>query len=281
MKIRCKISGLEFKASSDFQDEAPLPSFHPIFFSSTRSLLARARKVGQGRYSEREEKLLLLALLNTTGKIRWEVPAKPSLATVKRNLEPMFRVVSWWYEVQYQSMQLPELAVTENNQDLSNLSVYIQSWYEVRQEFMSGSSLRLKQQLLEQREIRMSRLIHSTRSTESRASLLASWALDACEVKGEDKRREWTELFKLKVDKNLMQCDLDELTDMRNWMRDKLYSPNGIGTGYASIFAQDVMNHLNELVEARKAGWLGQLGTPESMFRYVDWWTILQRRPRL
>ena len=30
------------------------------------------------------------------------------------------------------------------------------------------------------------------------------------------------------------------------------------------------MNHLNESVEARKTGWLGQLGTPESMFRYVD-----------
>src|ERR1700749_4012121 len=109
MKCWCGISGRSFFADDTFQNEPEIIYKHPIFSLSSRSLLARARKWGRSKYSEEEEKLLFLALLDKTNSVSWEVPANPSPATVKKHMEALFTLILWYSDVNSESLKLPHL----------------------------------------------------------------------------------------------------------------------------------------------------------------------------
>ncbi|MDE1919030.1 MAG: hypothetical protein KGH96_23565, partial [Sphingomonadales bacterium] len=115
MIVKCYISGILIKSGDEFKNEPTVIDTHPIFKVSVRSLLARAKRWGLGGYSAQEEKLLFLALLNSTNAVEWEVPATPSEQVVKKNLESMFKLVAWYDKVitEGSMIKLPKLRVTQ------------------------------------------------------------------------------------------------------------------------------------------------------------------------
>lgn len=257
MKVICKISGIEFFSSEEFQNDHVLKDLHPIFKLPTRTILSKAKRYGDKKYSDREETLLFLSLLNTSKLVEWETAANPSISIVKQYLEPLFKLVAWVSEIETSSIEFPKYRVTRQNTTLDNISSFITALYEVRNEWRSPSSRKLLQDILENREIRLHKLIHSSsRNPTIYAGILASWAMDATNVvdtpKHPNRREVWSNLFKLQPDKDLFDCDLDELLSLQSHMETHLYAPNSqvIGTAYSA----EVLKHLNVLVEMRKHG---------------------------
>jgi hypothetical protein len=265
MRVLCKISGLEFFSSDHFKTDSKLIDYHPIFKLPVRTLLSRAKKYGEMKYSDEEETLLFLALLNSTNAITWNIQAQPTVPTVKKHLESVFKLVSWYSSIDSSVVKFPNYRVTENNYTLDNIGIFITSLYEIRNEWRSPASRKLLQDVLEDREFRLNKLIHSShRNPTTYASILASWAMDAAEVKNTkeypDKREVWISLFKLNPDKDLFSADLDELLDLQDHMQKCLYSVGSVGNGAGTQYSAEVLTHLHNLVEMRKGGMLTYLG---------------------
>jgi hypothetical protein len=267
VKLLCKISGVEYQSSTYFDNEPIFPDTHPVFRLPARTLLAKAKKWGSGNYSEQEEKLLFLSLLNATGAVIWEVPAEPEHQTVLKNMESVFKLLAWYTEVSAGTLKLPVYRVSSYNYTLSNIGTFVSSWYEVRKAWMSPGSRKLLEDILEQREFMLTKLIHSQKgqNTEAYAKRLASWAMDAGRVEDTpeypQKRKIWTDLFLLKLGSSeLFSCDLDELLDLRDHMEKELYAVGSIGAGYGSLYSSKVLEHLEKLVTQRKGGYIAYLG---------------------
>lgn len=278
MKVFCRISGFELYSSHHFKNEPTLVDLHPIFRVPVRNLLAKSKRYGQGNYSTEEKKLLFLALLHATEVVEWEVPASPSPQIVDTNLEAAFKFLDWYSIVSGESfaIKLPKYRVTPANSDMRNIEVYFSTVYELRKEWMAPSRNKILSDLLARREDVLYKIIHSphAKKTDKYISTLASWAMGAAGVKGPDKIREWTELFKLKPDKDLFSCDLQELQDLQAWMQRELYAPGALGGGSGSEYSAAVLNHLHELVELRKGGMLallgGEVGGPQGTYKIKD-----------
>ena len=259
MRVICKISGIEFFSSPHFKQEQTVVDLHPIFRLSRKELLNKAKKYGHGDFNHEEEKLIFLALLNATDAVEWEMPATPDISIVSKNLEQVFKLVSWYDTVGGDHLKLPKLRVGIYNCYLDNIAIFISTWYEVRKEWMSYSSRRLLAKVLEDREAVLERLIHSPRATEDYSKRLASWAMDAGKVPL-DRKEEWTKIFCTSPDTKALSLDLDELLDLQDHMEKELYNVTAPGHGSGSIFSAKVLEHVHKLVKIREGGFLGLLG---------------------
>lgn len=253
MKCWCPISGRSFLADDTFQNEPEVPYLHPIFSLTNRSLLARARKWGKGNYSIEDEKLLFLALLNKTNSVAWEVPANPHPSTVKKYMESIFKLIIWYSEVDSNSLKLPHLRVSAYHNDLSNIGSFISAVYEVRKEWMEPAIRRIQDQLLEVREQKLYKAIHSRKTTEEYSKQLADYAVIAAQIP-ESKIPCWTEIITTPLDHSIFTLDPYEVSLLINWIHKHLYKGSG------SIHSAKLLEHVNKLYSIQKEGMLTYLG---------------------
>jgi hypothetical protein len=259
MRLVCKISGEEFFSSEDFKQHNALVSFHPIFYLTKRQLLATSKRYGQGGYSAKEEKLLFLAMLNSIEAVEWLVPADPDMQTIGKYTEQVYKLLAWYEAVSAHGLKLPKLRVTEYNYNLHNIGGFIQAWYEVRQEWMAPKLKAALADLMEAREYRLHKLIHSAKSTDAYAKRLATWAMDAANVP-EDRREEWVEILSTPATEKAFSLDLLELQDLKDHMERELYAVGNINKGSGSIYSAKVLEHLQKLLSLREGGMLSLLG---------------------
>lgn len=253
MRCFCPYSGNHYFADDTFKEENECVYPHPIFSLSGRSLLARARKWGKSQYSIEEEKLLFLALLNKTGSVSWETPANPHSATVKKYLEPLFKLIIWYNEVDSSTLKLPHIRISQYHNDLSNIGSFISAVYEVRKEWMEPAIRRIQDQLLEVREQRLYKLIHSRKTTEEYAKQLADYAVIAAQIP-ENKIDIWTEIITTPLDHSIFTLDPSEVSLLINWIHKHLYKGSG------SIHSAKLLEHVNKLYSIQKEGMLTYLG---------------------
>lgn len=279
MRTKCPYSGIAYNSGSFFSLDTPVIDPYPIFKLPLRDILAKARKYGQGLYSETEERLIFLALLHKTDAVDFEVPADPDRNTIRNNLEPLFSLLYWYEKISPGMMKLPRMRVSSYNSNLSNINSFIRAWYEVRQEWMRPSRNKLLADLLESRENKLHKLIHSShKNLESYLGILASWAIDAAGVDNSqeypDKRETWISIIKTKPDEAALKLDIDELKDIVDTMEANLYAPHGPGYGSGSIQASKVLAHLHRLLDLKKNGLLGfiteELGGPSQTFKILS-----------
>ncbi len=275
MKLVCPYSGETYLTTFFNDDKQADP--HPIFRLPTRTLLAKARKWGESKYSETESRLLFLALMNSTSAVTFQTYAYPSAQTVSAHMEGMFKMAAWWDTIsggrdqrgrdQQQidlmnttaanlfspltstsKLKLPSYRVSEHNWQLNNISQWLSSLYECRKEWLQPSHRRHLQDILERREANLSKLIHSPhKRTEQYAAKLASWAMDAADVPA-DKRDRWTQLFKLKGDE-VFTVSSSELEQLKDHLETALFSIDAVGSGYGSQYALTALRHIRELYE--------------------------------
>lgn len=256
MKLLCRYSGLAYQ--TDYFQEDKMVDCHPIFRASQRDLLAKARKWGEGKYEENEEKLLFLALLNSTGAVDFKTPASPSRSIVLQNMEALFKLVAWHEHVNPGTFKLPTFRVSDYDYTLSNVHVWITSWYECRAEWMRTGDRKALQDSLETREFIISKMINSGKSAEEMAPRLASWAMIAAKVPLWT-RDYWTALFKLKGDAIYDQEHLDGLESCLQWMQDKLFAVGSYGAGAGTTYAILTLQLLQSLKERCEGGQLADL----------------------
>lgn len=254
MKIKCRYSGIVFFSSSAFKDDPAVDDLHPIFRVPRRTLLAKSKNYGTGKYDIHEERLLFLALLNSTDAVTFEHPANPKHSLIRRNMEGLFRLVAWYDEVAPGTIKLPTFRVTEHSYTLESIGSFIRSWYEVRKEYFAPAARKAQLEHLEAREYMIHKLINSPhKKIENYASRLIAWALPAAEIYDPDLIEEYTALYTLKGDA-IFNADLDELIGMRNTLQKGLLTPGSHASGAGLSITLQVLHYAEKLVKTRAEG---------------------------
>ena len=147
MNIKCQYSGITFKVEhfNTFNSTKQNTFIHPIFQLETRQLLYSAQNWRKSSFSETEQKLFFLALLNKTDAIIWKHPASPSLKIINRNIVPLIKLMGAKDIIQHQKIQLPKYTIVEETCELLNLHNWINAWQDAKKDALDP----LKRNLLD------------------------------------------------------------------------------------------------------------------------------------
>lgn len=252
MRVLCKYSGEEFQVEG-FSHKTLIIAEHPIFQAPTDRLLQRAGDWAQLRLNDMELKLLFLALLHSTGQVRWECAAVPSVQVIHSNMERLLRFLAWKLDILSPQLKLPQFCINRETRTLAQMPQWLEAWENIRKRWEMAVPLRHLQEKQSTRELALDRLIKSpTKNTEDYAGKLAAWAMDAAAVP-EALREYWTELFKLRrMDVySARTVDLEELVEH---MECNLQS--------GSIYSYTVLQHCRTLLAKNRAGLSYALGIP-------------------
>lgn len=252
MKVTCQYSA-ESYTLPDFGD-LKLTYIHPIFATETKFLLSRTGDWANGKLSEKERKLLFLALLHSTELVTFRAAASPADAVVQMNMEGLIKIVNWVDSLKNPAVILPSFVITPETKQLQNVRYWLAAWWEARKDFEDGyrKSDADKKQLT--REQALERLIKTAhRNTESYMGLLSTWAMEASAAPISI-RAYWRSVL-CSRSTSIYNLNSGDLADILEHMEENLYP--------GSIFATDFMRHLRLLIQKNKAGLSYGLGMSE------------------
>ena len=249
--------------------KAPIRAPHPIFYAPVEHLLNRAGDLIANRLEPQESRLLFLALLNSTGRIKWEAAADPTAKLVLTYSEPMIRWAHWQANVHAPTLELPSFVVRHDNRSLANIGGWLDALFAAKEAWelqLASRHLRKKldgievslqqyQEHLSGKEAALERLLKSsTRKDANYAMRLASWAMEAASVP-DSIRQLWTEIFSLSgLALYSDRYSLTDFTNLRQWMEDELDALS------SPLFVHAVLYHVRKLEGVRARGldyWLG------------------------
>jgi hypothetical protein len=156
---------------------------HPIFHAPQKKLFSFARKWAAHELTETDSYLLFLALLKSTDRVYFRLPAIHTERTaqiVANNMEQLMIAVSRMNSVGTPETVFPPIAITADSRSLDSARYWIEAWMENYEEFKKGYSFASSIKKLSIREAALERMIKSPhRDTSSYAEILAEWAADA------------------------------------------------------------------------------------------------------
>lgn len=239
MNIICKYSGIEFTLphfSKLLSARLTIPGEHPIFSVPLHVLLNRQEDWIAGKLDKEECRLLFVALLHSTGKVIFTVPALPSHQVIQQNMERMFFIANWYKQISMSDvyMNLPKFSITHSTASLSSIGSWIDVWQESKIEFMARRiNSRLVERIEHTEEILERAIKSSYREPDRYSNLIASWIMDVCGVPL-DLRQEWVPLFRLRgVD--LWNADLVKIEEMLEHMEEHMGDAAGTIYGFAAL----------------------------------------------
>lgn len=251
MQVICPFSGVEYKATLFGKHQANSP--HPIFSLPPRELINNyAQEWASLRFTEKERRLLFVALLRSTHLIEFRSLPIPTDATIQLFMEPLLRTTNWVIELAPVIQKfLPRFVISKETERLTNLNIWLQSWESAKLSWYEGKAQRIEKDKLLSQEQDLEKLIRSaTKSSENYAGRLADWALAAAPVAA-PVAAYWKKLFRLKGFEvyNVRPVDLEELVEHM-----EEYIPHG------SIQAHAVMKHVRMLRDKNRKGLTAELG---------------------
>lgn len=262
MKVYCKKSGTNFLAEG-FSHKMEIAGEHPIFSAPVKTLLNSRQNWYLGKLDERESKLLFLALMNSTGLVKFDVPAKPAASVIQSNMELLFNFIVWYNDIQLAQLKLPKFVINANTCTLSNVNTWLKVWQACRDDWKEGYASSTKRERLAQKEATLYKLIHSSlKKSDEYAGRLAAWAMDASDAPM-NIREYWTELFKLKG-LEVYNAHTASLEEMLDHMEDNLPIYD------SSIYANSVLTHIRKIVYRNRAGLNFGLGMPTDELLSTD-----------
>ncbi|CAN5950701.1 unnamed protein product [Sphagnum jensenii] len=217
------------------------------------------------KFSEKENKLLFLALLNATDCVFFSHYADPSPRIVQANMEALYKILGCSELVLAELRSVPKYVISANNNNLSNIHRWIDTWNEVKNAYKAISFTLPVREKLRQRELILNKFLYSDMETTEYAGKLASWAMDAANVPG-NLREYWIELFKLKGEE-IFKVKIVDLQELVEHMETKLYTVIKNRSGYLP-YASKVLEHVRNILKIAEAGRIGQLGG--SLFEIID-----------
>lgn len=139
MKLTCPLSGITWEAEGFITGHRQLTMEHPIFHMDTRGLVARESDWAAGRLSEKEKKLLFLAVLNHSKMVRiWSHPANPSIETVEKHYLHLLKLTLWKQSITSPRLSLPGFAINKGTSAMDNFHFWLMAWEEGKKNFLSG-----------------------------------------------------------------------------------------------------------------------------------------------
>ena len=149
MRLTCQYSKISFNTAAFLGTgiNTPVTCVHPIFYADFEYLTACYKAWEDGKVHEkRDQRLLFLALLNSSGHVDWYHSADPKADTVAANMELLFRTASWVNDIMLPSLKLPRFAINESTSKLANIKDWLGAWNEVRDDFDRGYLSRSEQE---------------------------------------------------------------------------------------------------------------------------------------
>jgi hypothetical protein len=183
MKILCSISSIEFNAEHFPGTFYSKEICHPIFYLPQKKLLSYTGKWAAGELTSTDSYLLFLAILKSSDRVNFRVPAFQTALTnsiVAQNMEFLVRTVIKINTVSTPALIFPEFAVTPDTKFLSNVHYWIEIWHKAYEDFRSGKIREYENRELAHREAALQRMIKNPHKPISEyASKIADWAIQA------------------------------------------------------------------------------------------------------
>jgi hypothetical protein len=179
MKILCAKSGLYFKCEHFPYNLDNASISHPAFSLPQKKLLGLTTKWANGEFTPVDSYLLFLSLLSSTGQVEFRSPCKYTIDTdqvVANNMEDLIRIVGQLNMIHHPHFSITQIAITKENNTLSNAHYWIENWISNIQDFKDGYAEFNAQKDLQRREAALEKLIKSSYKELILATHIANWA---------------------------------------------------------------------------------------------------------
>lgn len=244
--IHCAISGLKIKVQyGPLTIPAREGYYHPIFALPRKKLLGLYSRSCTGSLSPTDNYLIFLAILHSSGAIRWTCPAScdPSsshtLKLVQNNMRQLIEVVELTDRIIVPSFRQPQFIVASDNSDLRQIPNWIAAWNQNIEEFKQGYAAAKQREDLKKIENKLSYFIRSGLDTSQYISVVANWAEQAADFPRQKSER-WKYIIRVCFnEEKVFSIPLAEIKEV------KAYCEENIEAG--SI-------HFHELHSALQAG---------------------------
>ena len=257
MNVTCIKSGVRFR--SEHFGNIPSQGIHPVFGLPARQLVQiYETDFLHVRLSATENKLLFLALLNSTELVTFNVPAAPTSQIIHSLMDSAVYYARYIEDLRNPQLTFPSYVVTRENNDLSNLALLFRRWDAVRDEpkmVRRNNSLAISDwdQFLQSRsqlETLLSQSVDDTFKGKGQrlvyARRLAAWALEASDAPRE-KLDIWAEIFRANT-LEIYELHASELYELYEHMQCKLdYCGN-------SIYARATLGFLERIIKENSLG---------------------------
>lgn len=186
MRIRCAYSGLDIQIQHFPASLTHGETVHPIFFIPQKKLFQFIRKWGNAELTTHDSYLLFLALLNSTDKVDFRIPASylgsATDSIVANNMEQLVRAISYANTIVHPAFDLPGIAITPETCNLTNAREWIKDWIACYHSFQSGEIAERESQIILRRESLLQTFIKDVNKPISHyAKIIADWAADAAD----------------------------------------------------------------------------------------------------
>lgn len=202
MRITCTKSGIVFRVEGFTNNEAN--GEHPIFSVPQRKLIEIAARDWPEKFKEKpfDERLLFLALLDSTKMIEWRMPARPSVAVVKKYLPHVLAFINWYNafgatrerNLQRDELPFPHFVVDPSTYTMESLRYWLYSVDMTKESWEQRTKEQNRVIRIRMKEERLARYIKSYKKPTYYLHTLFDWAADASSVHP-DRIEEWKAIF--------------------------------------------------------------------------------------
>jgi len=247
MRVLCIYSNVQFQVPGFNRLYLKQSTAHPIMSTSPRDLLTKARDWAQGDLTDTEQHLLFVALLKATDLVDFQKPATPDNKTIALNMERLLFTVGWRIATK-QHFNLPRFVVNNSNYNLRNIHNWLDALDEAKTDWYIKNATWELREKLELREKALTKLIKSTKDTNSYAARLGNWTMLASSAP-DISAKEWMEVFLLKDAFEIINFDGDIIADLMDHMVQNLEG--------GTIYARAAFNHISRIQKINKEGFSG------------------------
>lgn len=249
MKLICNKSNIEF-TSSGFNFLSTTVD-HPIF-SVPYPILRELGSTFHATYitkqdvylfTKAEKRLLFLSLLYSTNLAVFKVAAIPSEQTIENNFNTLLKTVDWIHSkiIPY---PLPSIIISHEHRDLKNISVYLNTWNDIRIEWERGAATSAARASLASNETFLLNKITQRIPVDKYAKHLGQWALIASGAP-KNIHAYWMELFTLQ-DIDVYTANTTDLEELLDHMTATLIDEN--------IYATRTLEHIRSILDKNVRG---------------------------
>lgn len=180
MRILCAYSSIEFRVEHISFGLQSRESYHPIFDAKSSKLIEYITTHWPEKTPPIESYLCYIALLRSTDRLAFHVPAirtNKTDAVIAQNMESLLRTVQNINKIQVPGLQLPSFVISPETRSLENSHFWIEAWNSALSDFYDGHKRSNLHEMIVTKEQVMERFIKDpSKSPSNYANTLADWA---------------------------------------------------------------------------------------------------------
>lgn len=258
MKVICSKSNIEFTISH-FRTITPISAEHPLLSAPFSTLLELASLWRKRALSTEESRLLFIALLNSSQRLRWKCAATPTIETVEKYMEYLLVTINWKVAIGNRlDKAFPEIHITHDTRYLEQIGTYLTVWNNIQREETQAIHLQALRTDIAIAQKKLLHLIHDGREGDALfLRHLFKWFSVASNVP-RGIVEYWEKLFLLERPA-IWGASLTDLDEMKEHCEEKLFRP--ASKEPISSYAMAAYKHICKQERDCREGVLGALGS--------------------